>query len=128
VADFLDEVTEELWGFLAACSSDAETRTVVQAKDRDELLALFRQFVQLRADVADEFSTSGLVVDASEDTLDDLAEAVLLGGRTAVYEILSGRRPLPPRESWGRLRQIVHIVADVFNARFGEEIFGALDD
>lgn len=128
MADFLDDVSDKLWGFVAGCSSDDETARVVNGKSQEELVGLFQEFVQLRADIAEELTSSGLVLDASEDTLDDLAEALVLEGKSAVAEMLAARRPLPPRAHWGDLRGIAHIVSNSYNRRFGGEIFDELED
>jgi len=117
------------WEFIAHCATADTTRAALQTLARHEVAILFRTFMQARADLVHELGITGRAADASEDTLEDLAQTVLLQGREPYLSTFRGKRALPPRSDWGtNVFGVVGIFDEVYLKRFGLQIFDELED
>lgn len=116
---------DDLWAFVAANPTDDDVRRLTERMERDQMSRIFQALLDARADLVDALVTSGRAGDASEDTLDDLAEGIVLQGKAHYDGVLRGAVELPPRDQWGDQRAVMWMFDEAFHRRFGG---GILDD
>ena len=117
----------ELWAFVAANRSDDDVRRTLETMSRHQMSRIFQALLHARADLVDALAASGRAADASEDTLDDLAEGILLKGKAHYDAVSRGDVQLPPRDQWGEQRAVIWLFDEVFHRRFGGGILDDLD-
>lgn len=122
------DVPEKMWAVLRRSAGDSEKlRAQLESVSREEFVAIFRAFLEAKTEMVDRLGTFGYVADASEDTLDELADSLLTLGKDVFKGVFEGETPLPPRRDWHRLPGLSSVFGDVFDERFGADIYEDLE-
>lgn len=120
------DIPETLWALVHRTSADPEMVSIeLEQLERLEFIALFVGFMEARVEMAYYLSHRGL--DASEDTLDDLADALIARGKDVYAGVYRGELELPPRAQWESLQLMEHVFGDVFEERFDANIYDEFD-
>lgn len=123
------DIPAELWAVIGACAGDPmELRKELGKRTREEMLVLFRGFLEAKTEMADHLVVSGRVTDASEDTLDELADSLVASGKDTYIATYRGTMALPDRAEWHRLPRLTSVFGDVFEERFDADIYDEVED
>ncbi len=106
-----------LWKVIEGSPSLEELERRLNELPRDELVSAAAAFIDARAELVDALTTHG--PSATEDTVDDLAGALVLEGPDAFQGYVEGTRPWPQRETWGGLPFPIRTFSKVVDARLG---------
>lgn len=118
-----DGIPAELWMFVGPGTlTDAAVQERLNRMERQHIVRVYVALQDASTEMRDRLEQQGLVDDATEDTLDDLAHAIVLLGRKRYLEVYYGREQLPHRETWEDLPTVGHVFIRVFSERFGVEI------
>jgi hypothetical protein len=124
-SDFVVErdVPETFWILVEKmCNHVLRTRRVLKDITQQEFIELFITFEDVRAEMVDMLGNKLRALNASEDTLNDLASSIISEGKEYYCSIYNGTLPLPPRDDWEYLSNISIVFSDVYQTRFNRDI------
>lgn len=122
------DIPSDFWESIAAVGASPDKLTALLAcLDRDALLALFNTYLEARTELRDRLWEFPESADSSEDTVDDLADAIVTQGRECYLGVFYRRCPLPPEDEWEDMPLLLHVFSRVFYERFGESIYDYSD-
>lgn len=123
------DLPEQMWTIVHKSEGDPEKlRKQLEELSREEFVLVFRGYLEAKVEMANQLTTSGRVVEVSEDTLEDIAEAIVVRGRKEYTDIYTGNRPLPPRAEWHVLSRFISVFGDLFEARFSSDIYDEVEE
>jgi hypothetical protein len=123
------ELPQDLWDSIQkADEGEAAFRTYLHALDKEQFVRLFRYFIDARTEMAYLIWDRPEGSHESEDTLDDLADAIVTQGRDSYLGIYRGTKALPKRDVWRDLPIIGHLFAQVSRERFDQNVYDFLED
>jgi hypothetical protein len=124
-----NEIPATFWRFIESAGRDPDKlRAILRSLDRTEFASLFRTYANARADLVELFNEREETQDHSEDTLDDLADAILAMGKEAYLDAYYERADLPDEDTWEELPTFVHVFSNVYHEQFSANIFDEIDD
>jgi len=124
-----DELPESFWQIIETFGDGKEAfRLRLKALEKERLIEMFKYFVLARTEMADVMSSRPEGSGASEDTLDDFADAIVAQGRDTYLETYYEKRPVPNRGKWEELETVGHLFTDTFYDNFGENIYNYIDE
>ena len=116
----------DFWNAIDDLRFDPEHAVLWQA-DRHRIVLWYRLFDQLKADVFDVIQSRFLPEEISEDTINDLADAIVTMGRTAWQQCMAGTFEYPPHQQWESLSTLDYVFDEIFFDRFGTSIQEEID-
>jgi hypothetical protein len=122
------DLPDELWEFLADHPTDEGVSEALEELEAEEIVELFRAYIQARSEFVQELSGTNRADGASEDTLDDLAEELIRRGKDSYLDTYHGRKDLPPREQWDGFSGLVHLFVDFYSEHFEGELFDEIEE
>lgn len=123
------ELHDTLWDVVGASGGDAALLTeVLGGISKGHVIDVFRQYVLARTELVDRLNVAGRAQGASEDALDDFADAIVSAGRDVYLRIYRGEEAVPDKRKWHKMRGLIHVFGDVFFDMFDEDIYEYLDD
>ncbi|MBL8953680.1 MAG: hypothetical protein JNK82_23095 [Myxococcaceae bacterium] len=118
-----------LWRVLSPGISNKEFAAKLTELSNEDLRSTCVDYFQSRADVAFAIQESGRAQGASEDILDDVAEAVIRRGRDVYESVRDGTGELPERSTWSALEReaLRGVIRLAWEARFSDDLFDAVE-
>jgi hypothetical protein len=127
--DLERDIPDELWALIETTGGDASIlATELWALEREAIARLFNGFVGAKVEMAYCLSNSGRALDASEDTLDDLADSLIAAGKRVYDETYRGMCVLPDPVTWHELPGLTSTFVQVFTERFCTNIFDEIEE
>lgn len=114
-----------LWKHIGGRPSQKTFAKRVHGLSDDEIRLLSFQYMSARYALMQAVWEHDLDAGASEDTIEDLVDWLILAGPEALKQTLSGTPSLPERETWSELEKhsLFHVIADEVRRRFPENIY-----
>ncbi len=123
------DIPDLLWRLLEGAEKDPESlRKLLYNEPQETIIAAFRAYRDAQVELADRLVVTNRAGDSTEDTLDDLADAVVAMGKLVYCDLYEGRMDLPRRQEWEGLPTLIHVFGDVYDERFDLEIDDVLDE
>lgn len=124
------EITEQdeqrFWATVIAIANDPD-RKILYESSREQLVQWYSIFDLFKADAFDEIQRQFSDEELSDDTIDDLADAVITMGRESWSACLDGSLSYPELELWEQLPTIGHLLDQIFYERFNTPILDEID-
>ncbi|TWU06413.1 hypothetical protein [Stieleria varia] len=117
---------QDFWNAIDVLRSDPEHK-VLWGTDRQRIVQWYRVFDQLKADAFDVIQNRFLSDEVSDDTIIDLADAIIAMGQTAWRKCMAGTFEYPPQELWESLPTLDYVFDEIYFDRFGEPIQEEVD-
>lgn len=112
---------EQFWKVISRLANEDEPSVLAEGQ-RDELVQWFQTFELYKADLFEVIQERFSDDELSDDTIEDLADAVITMGQSAFSECLAGSIVYPERAQWENLPTVGYLFVEVFYERFGESI------
>jgi len=123
-----NDIPPQFWQLIESANRDPEKlRETLRSLDRDLIEDVFRMYAYSQADLVELFMDRDETKDHSEDTLDDLADALLTMGREAYLNAYYEKSELPDEDTWENLPTFIYVFSEVYYERFSDNIFDVLD-
>ncbi|QDT78566.1 hypothetical protein Mal35_20150 [Gimesia maris] len=122
----LTDIDQSFWDIIGSVGADADRLyDALMTMEKDEIVRHCASYKDAQTEFA--YKVSGIVSDASEDVLDDLADSIVALGQQRYVQMYYGEAELPPRDSWASLGGLIHVFDSVYYDRFDEEIWDEID-
>ena len=122
-----DQIPERFWVAMQKVQPDANLfLDYLFGIERLHFIELFQWYLESKTELIDVLVTSLIHEGASEDAVEDLADALVSQGKDVYLNIFYGKRELPERRSWASLKGIGHQFATVYFERFGQNIYDVI--
>lgn len=120
------DIPYAFWGFIDEIKGSPEVcRTLLADMDRETILKHFSTFVDVRAEAADLLAQEQLLPDSSEDTLDDIGDALIVAGKGPFLDFFSSKSTLT--NGVEEMPTLVHVFDEVYFDRFGVSPFEEIE-
>ena len=123
------EIPDILWDFISRVKGDAgKAHNELKIMNKEEICNLFRIFLDAKTEMVDVLSTRYEKMEITEDTIDDLCDAIITKGKDEYISIFYGKSGLPPRNAWEDLDTIGYVFSEVYFEKFNKNIFYIIDE
>lgn len=122
-----DEISECFWTALQKARLNiSDFLSYLETLKKEDLIEFFQCFVDAKTELVGVLVNSPEIKGASEDVIDDLADALVTQGRDVYLGVYHGMAPVPDRHSWENLKRVGHLFSVIFFERFDENIYDLL--